>query len=190
MKTGSEIKAGALPSEQSVPLAAALAGLSDDSGRSLRAISDAKPALVVLLRHTGCTFCRQTISDLARCSSSIDERGLAIVVVGMSASTQPLRELGARFGLEGATWIADPDRLAYRALGLRRGAFRQLLGVRVLWAGLRAALGGHGLGRVQGDPFQMPGTVVIHRGAVLRRFIHATAADRPDYEALACSVQS
>jgi hypothetical protein len=32
----------------------------------------------------------------------------------------------------------------------------------------------------------MPGTVIIHRGVVLRRYIHQTAADRADFNAIAC----
>ena len=38
---------------------------------------------------------------------------------------------------------------------------------------------------MEGDGTQMPGVFLIHRGRVLHRFIHANAADRPDYAALA-----
>jgi hypothetical protein len=74
----------------------------------------------------------------------------------------------------------------HRALEIGRGRFLQLFGPRVIWSGLLAALRGHGLGRVQGDAFQMPGTVVVHRGVVLRRYVYETAADRPDLGAFAC----
>lgn len=168
-------------------LSTALDALRDDHGRTLREITNERPTLLVLLRHTGCTFCRQTISDLANCQASITARGVGIAVIGMSDSTSPMRALGNRYGLSNVAWIADPERLAYRSLGIGRGRFLQLLGPRVIWSGLLAALRGHGIGRPEGDVRQMPGTALLHRGAVLREFRHRTAADRPAYQTLACT---
>lgn len=173
-------------SEPTITLDSALDALRDQEGRSLRQICDDRPTLVCLLRHNGCTFCRETIAELGRQKDQVLRAGLAIAVVGMSESGASLKALGDRFGLSDVAWIADPDRLLYRALGVGRGNFLQLLGPRVLWSGWRAVLRGYGLGRPKGDPFQMPGTVVIHRARVLRRYVHRSAADRPDYEAFAC----
>ena len=169
-------------------LEAALGALHDETGRSLRALSDQRPLLVCLLRHSGCTFCRETLAELAKQRAAIERAGLGIAVLGMSASASTLAELGARFGLSGVSWVADPERLLYRALRIPRGKFLQLFGLSVLLAGLRGALRGYGLGRPDADPFQMPGTAVIHRGRVLRQFIHQSAADRPDYEGFACGL--
>lgn len=187
MKSGS-LAGGQTSTDGPIALVAALDGLRDDSGRTVRQITDERPTLMVLLRHAGCTFCRRTLSDLALSRAAIAERGLSIAVIGMSDSTHPLRRLGERYGLDGVAWIADPHRLMYTALEIGRGRFHQLLGPRVVWSGLVAALRGHGIGRIQGDPFQMPGTVIIHRGVVLRRYIHQTAADRPDFGAFACEL--
>jgi hypothetical protein len=41
------------------------------------------------------------------------------------------------------------------------------------------------MGRLMGDGFQMPGVFLVHHGVVLRSFRHETAAQRPDYRALA-----
>lgn len=174
--------------ETFIELDAALNTLRDQAGRSLREVSDERPTLVCLLRHNGCTFCRETIAELAKQRGPIDRAGLTIVVVGMSDSASSLRALGARFGLQDVAWIADPERLLYRALRVGRGSLWQLLGPRVLWSGLRGALSGYGLGRPEGDPFQMPGTAVIHRGRVLRQYVHRSAADRPDYATMACEL--
>jgi len=174
--------------EGPIALAAALDALRDDAGRTMSQITDERPTLTVLLRHAGCTFCRQTLSDLAHSRAAISERGLRIAVIGMSDSTGPLRLLGERYGVAGVAWIADPHRLMYRALEIGRGRFGQLFGPRVVWSGLLAALRGHGIGRVQGDPLQMPGTAIIHHGAVLRRYVHQTVADSPDLGAFACSL--
>jgi hypothetical protein len=176
------------PPAGKVTLDAALEGLRDDQGRTLRAVTDERPTLVVLLRHSGCTFCRQTLSDLAKRQHDIDRAGAGLSVVGMTASPEELRSLGRRYGLTSATWFADPDRLLYRALELGRGSFLQLFGPRVWIAGIRAALRGHGIGKLEGDGFQMPGAFVIHRGRVVRSYRHATAADRPDLTELACSI--
>lgn len=177
-----------LPPEGSVTLDAALDGLRDEHGRSLRALVDDRQTLVVLLRHSGCTFCKQTLSDLARQQSDIERAGVGLAVVGMTASSEGLRSLGERYGVTSASWFADPDRLLYRALELGRGSFLQLFGPRVWFAGLLAALRGHGIGKLEGDGFQMPGAFVIHRGRVVRAYRHATAADRPDLKELACPI--
>jgi hypothetical protein len=162
--------------------------LGDQSGRSLRELSDERPTLVCLLRHNGCTFCRETISELAERRDAIAGAGLNIAVVGMSDGEGSLRTLGERFGLTGVSWFVDPDKALYGALGVGRGSFWQLLGPRVVWAGIRGVLRGYGVGRVQGDPYQMPGTVVIHRRKVVRQYVHQTAADKPDFEKLVCDL--
>ena len=177
-----------LPPEGVVTLEAALDGLRDDEGRTLRSFTDDRQTLVVLLRHSGCTFCKQTLSDLARCQADIEKAGVGLAVIGMTASSEGLRSIGQQYGITSAAWFADPDRLLYRALELGRGSFLQLFGPRVWIAGVLAAMRGHGIGKLEGDGFQMPGAFVIHRGRVIRAFRHASAADRPDLQELACSI--
>ena len=160
--------------ESPITLASALDLLCDDAGRTMSQITNERPTLTVLLRHTGCTFCRQTLADLAMAREAISAQGLNVAVIGMSDSTLTMRRLGERYGVLDVAWIADPDR------------FCQLFGLRVISPAVMGLLRGHGIGRIQGDPFQMPGTVIIHRGVVLRRYIHQTAADRADFNAIAC----
>ncbi len=176
------------PPDGNVTLDAALDGLRDDQGRTLRALTDERQTLVVLLRHSGCTFCKQTLSDLSKQQADLENAGVGLAVVGMTASSEGLRSFGQQYGLTSAAWLADPDRLLYRALELRRGSFLQLFGPRVWVAGVLAALRGHGIGKLEGDGFQMPGAFVVHRGRVVRAYRHATAADRPDLKELACSI--
>lgn len=171
-----------------VPLDQALDSLTNDQGRTLRSLTDERPTLVVLLRHAGCTFCREAISDLARRQDLIRRAGMNLAVVGMSSTATPLRALGQRYALSSAGWFADHSRLLYRALELPRGTFLQLFGPSVWWRGLMALLRGHGLGALDGDGFQMPGAFVIHRGRVVRAYRHATAADRPDLAEFACPI--
>ncbi|MFN7020800.1 MAG: SelL-related redox protein [Phycisphaerales bacterium] len=169
-----------------VSLDAALDALRDDSGRTLRSLADERPTLVVLLRHSGCTFCKQTLADLARWRSRIEQAGIGLAVVGMSPSAEDLKSHGLRHRLSRAAWFADPDRVLYRALDLRRGSFSQLFGPRVWIGGFAALLRGHGVGKLEGDGFQMPGAAVIHKGRIIRSYRHRTAADRPDLAEFAC----
>lgn len=101
--------------------------------------------------------------------------------MGAEAQARPLL---TRYGLGDVLAISDPDRRFYRALGLGAGTVRQIFGLKVWARGVRALLAGHGMGRMVGDGFQMPGAFLLSRGAVTRAFRHATAADRPDWDAL------
>lgn len=177
----------ALP-EGMVPIDVALTTLKDQGGRTLREATDERPMVTVLLRHAGCTFCRQALADLAGTQDAIERAGFGLAVVGMSPTAEALRTAGEKYGLRKASWFADPDRVLYRALELGRGTFGQLFGPVVWFRGTVAALRGHGIGKLEGDGFQMPGAFVIHRGRVLREYRHATAADRPDYAELACPI--
>ena len=177
-----EPPAGAQPS-----IDAALDGITNQHNATLRSVSDAQPVLCVLTRHSGCTFCREMLADLQDRQSEIQARGYHIGIMTMSdpaGNDEMMRE----YGLESASWFSDPDRVAYRAFDLQRGTFLQLFGPGVLLRGIRAALRGHGIGPLGGDGFQMPGAFVISRGRIVRSFRHRSAADRPDFEAMACEI--
>lgn len=176
------------PPQGEVSLTQALASLRDTEGQTLAQMTDERQTLVVLLRHSGCTFCKQTLADLARWQDAVARAGVGIAVVGMSPSAQALRDIGAAYGVRHAAWFVDPDRVLYRALGLGRGSFMQLFGPSVWIPGLRALARGHGVGALDGDGFQMPGAFVIHRGAIVRAYRHETAADRPDLKEFACPI--
>lgn len=47
--------------------------------------------------------------------------------------------------------------------------------------GLQAMLRGHGIGKLTGDGFRMPGAFVIIDGKVVVEHRATSAADRPDY---------
>lgn len=176
------------PASAAVSLDTALKSLHDDSGRSLQAMCSERATLVVLLRHSGCTFCKETLSDLARWESKIRDAGVGLAVVGMAASSDNLRRTGQGRGITTASYFADPDRLLYRALNLGRGSFLQLFGPSVWLGGARAVMKGHGIGRLEGDGFQMPGAFIIFQGRVLKEYRHRTAADRPDLAQMACTL--
>jgi peroxiredoxin len=150
------------------------------TGTSLAELSRQKPVLLVFLRHAGCTFCRETLSDLARDRAGIEAGGTQIALAHMG-SPDSFAVFTAPYGLDTLPAVSDPERRLYRALGLRRGSLHQLLGWRVWIRGAQAFFKGHGIGTLQGDGAQMPGAFLIQNGRVAARYIHQTAADRPDY---------
>lgn len=154
-------------------------------GVSLEELSKLSPLLLVFLRHNGCVFCREALSDLERQRRAIEAQGVRIALVHQGTDAQA-QALLANYGLDDLPRVSDPDRYLYRAFGLGRGDLLKLAGPTVWWRGFQAAfLEGHGFGRVVGDAFQMPGVFLIFHGEVLRSYRHHTAADRPDYLRLA-----
>ncbi len=156
----------------------------DQHGVSLLHRSRAEPTLVVLLRHSGCTFCREALADLQR-QRELIARHARLAIVHMSSDADAERTFAA-YGLDDVPRISDPQQRLYRALDIGRGTFAQLFGPKVWLRGAQAFLAGHGIGALDGDGFQMPGAVVLRGGRVVARHEHASAADRPRYHALAC----
>jgi peroxiredoxin len=170
-------------------LAAALADATTNTGRTLDELSRQSPVLLVLLRHSGCIFCREAIADLAAALPRIEAAGLRLVV-GHQGSDDDIRPLLARHGIDRVERISDPEKRLYRGLDLPRGTFRQLFGPAVWAAGWRALLAGHGIGPLVGDGFQMHGAFVIQDGRVTAARRCGTAAERPDYAGLACGASA
>jgi peroxiredoxin len=161
--------------------AAALASARTSTGQTVAELSMAAPVLLVFLRHFGCTFCREAMSDLAVQRASITARGVNIVLVHMVDAATAAEYL-TRYGLGGLATVSDPHKELYRAMGLRRGTLWQLFGIKSFVRGFVAGiLRGHLVGRLVGDGFQMPGVFLIDRGQVTRTYRHESAADRPDY---------
>jgi hypothetical protein len=152
-------------------------------GASLLELSRNKPVLVVFLRHSGCTFCREAVSDIAEQRAQIESQGTEIVFVHMGQK-EPV-ELLQKHGLTDVHSFRDPSCSLYDAFGLKLGSFRQLLGPTVWLRGTLAALAGHRYGGLDGNAFRMPGVFLLHDGEILRSYRHKSAADRPDYISLA-----
>ena len=126
--------------------------------------------LLVFVRHAGCTFCSETLMDLAARKDSLREQGIEPVVVHMS----PLDDgniLLDRANIADLEHISDPLCTLYRRFGLSRGKFSQLFGAEVWLKGFRAAiLKGNKVGKLQGDGFQLGGAALLSSGRVVRMF--------------------
>lgn len=153
----------------------------DQNGNSIRELSRGKTLLIVFLRHSGCTFCREALADLRSQRAQLDAEGVAPVLVHMGDEAAGKAFFEA-YSMSDVSRISDPACQLYRAYGLGRGRIDQLLGPAVWWRGFKAAiLARHAVGPAGGDGFQMPGAFLVRDGKIVREFRHKTAADRPDY---------
>lgn len=170
--------AGSLPDEATL-----LEEAETTSGGSLAELSNRQPVLLVLLRHSGCTFCREALADLAVRRAEIEAKGAKIALVHMGTADS-FADFASSYGMGDVAAVSDPERRLYRGLGLRRGRLGQLFGWSVWWRGAKSFFEGHHPGALEGDGTQMPGVFLIHQGRVVRRFVHGNAAERPDYVSL------
>lgn len=151
----------------------------------LAELSADRPVLLVCLRHLGCAFSRQALADLRDQRRAIEEAGARLVLAHLEdrATARPLLE---RYALGDVPAISSPDARVYESCGLGRGRLAQLIGPRVLWRWLVAALvERRGAGWTGADVRRMPGAFLVERGRIVRAFRHHTTSDRPDYAALA-----
>ena len=174
------------PGAERLEEAELLRAVLTEDGRSLADLSAERPQLLVLLRHGGCIFCREAMADLAARRPALEASGIGIVLGHMEPPGGLASEAAAR-GLRDVPMVSDPGRRLYRGLGLKRGGVRELLSFGVWWRGWQSFRAGFRPGAVRGDPLQMPGIFLLHRGAVVKRLPARTAADRPDYAA-ACEL--
>jgi thiol-disulfide isomerase/thioredoxin len=164
-------------------VATALASIRTESGETLQALAEESPVLLVFLRHFGCSFCRQAISDVADLRQEFAMRGVRPVFVHLGPP-ELAKVYFEYYGLGDVERVNDPGATVYRlptfALG-RKSPLLQALNP-VVWVGwLKGAIFKHGIGKIQGDGHQMPGIFFLRDGKIVRRFIYKTIADEPDY---------
>lgn len=150
-------------------------------GSTVRELSRRQPLMLVFLRHSGCTFCRQALSDLAEQRAAIEANGVQIALVHMGQH-EPV-DLLVRNELTDLHCFRDPQCVLYQTFGLPVGGPLQLFGPRVLWSAIRAWTAGHGIGRLAGDAFRLGGVFLLRNGELLRARKLKSADDRPDYAA-------
>src|SRR5580658_7118599 len=159
----------------------ALDSIRTESGASLLELAEASPVLLVFLRHFGCSFCRQAISDVAELRPELASRGVRPVFVHLGPPDLA-KVYFEYYGIGDVERVCDPEAVVYRlpvfALG-RKSPLLQALNP-VVWAGwLKGSIFKHGIGRIQGDGHQMPGLFFLKGPKIVRRFIYKTIADEP-----------
>jgi hypothetical protein len=167
-------------------VAAALSAVTTEAGNNLLALTEASPVLLVFLRHFGCTFCRQMISDIAGLRGPMHERGVRPVFVHLGTPAIAKAHFDY-YGLSDVERIHDPQARLYQhpVFGLSRTNPVSHFFKPVVIAGwLKGAIFRHGFGLIQGDGEQMPGVFFLRGPEIVREHVHRTIADQPDYRAL------
>src|SRR5271168_1109890 len=108
----SELIAGA-GRDSSDEVARTLASIRTESGASLLGLAEASPVLLIFLRHFGCSFCRQAISDVADLKDELARRGVRPVFVhlGTPERAKPFFEY---YGIGDVERVSDPEAKIYR----------------------------------------------------------------------------
>ncbi len=153
---------------------------------SLWDLSFASPVLVVFLRHFGCVFCKEAMTDLGRLQEKIKDQHTRLVLVHM-ADHATAESFFTQYGLGVVDHVSDPETKVYGQFGLVKGELSQMMGLKVwLRTAQQGIIKGHGLStHLIGDGFQMPGVFLLYEGQIKEKFIHHTIADKPDYLRLA-----
>jgi hypothetical protein len=164
-------------------VAQALASIHTESGACLLTLVEKSPVLLVFLRHFGCAFCRQAISDVAELRGELDKRGVRPVFVhlGTPERAKPFFDY---YGIGDVERVSDPEAAVYRHPVFeveRKNAFLAVLPPAVWIGWLKGAFFKHGMGVIKEDAGQMPGLVFLKGPKIVRRFRYRTMADEPNY---------
>jgi len=162
-----------------------LKALITKNGDNVYDLSIDSSVMLIFLRHFGCIFCKEALFDISKKRRALEERGVKIVFVHM-AEAEVAEKYFLTFGLKDVNHISDPTCALYKEFGLTKGTTSQLLGLKNWVRGFEVSVG-KGIEvsiRQIGDAFQMPGVFVIDNGRIKSKYIHSTAADKPDYEKL------
>jgi peroxiredoxin len=161
----------------------ALASIHTESGKNLLALAEASPVLLVFLRHFGCSFCRQAISDVAELREQFDKRGVRPVFVhlGTPERAKPFFDY---YGIGDVERVSDPEAKVYQmpVFAISRIHPALTLLQPSVWVGwLKGAMFKHGIGAIKEDGYQMQGIFFLKGPKIVREFRYKTIADEPNY---------
>jgi peroxiredoxin len=164
-------------------VAKALASVHTESGANLLALVEASPVLLIFLRHFGCSFCRQAISDVANLKSELAARGVRPVFVHLGTPERAKRFF-EYYGIGDVERVSDPEARVYREPVFaveRKSLLMTLLPPKVWWGWLKGGLFKYGMGAIKEDQGQMQGLFFLKGPKIVRQFRYRTMADEPDY---------
>ena len=123
---------------------------------TLRDQIGSRPTLLVMLRHLGCLFSSEWLTELRRAGSS--NPSFPSVLYFHLGNTEQGDDFFSALAPD-ARAVADPKQFFYKALGVPKASKAQLLDPRVWACGFRASRNGHKAARPVGDLFMMPSGV-------------------------------
>ncbi len=166
----------------------AIANARTESGKTLAQMSQQSPVLVVFLRHSGCPYCRQTLSKLASLKSQLQSSKIQLVIVHQDQPSQGAAWI-ARYGLTEADQISDPSLKLYEQFSLGKTSYWNLVGPHTWWAGFKASiLQMHGVSKIVGDIKQLTGAFLIKDGKLVKSFRQSLSHQQPDFNSMVCDL--
>jgi hypothetical protein len=163
-------------------LAAAPVLALDGKTHRLRDLWSGAATVNTFVRHFGCLFCHQMVSDLVTYIPSIVGRGGHVVIIGNGTLEQARHFFSEKkLPRSGVDVVTDPRRESYAAAGLERGIARTFLNTGAIAAYGAARKQGHAVTGLFGDLTQLGGLFVVKPPASLL-FAHKSrfAGDHPD----------
>lgn len=154
----------------------------DQYGTSIYEYSHAAPMLLILLRHSGCPFCRRTLFEISSMQDEFAEQGYSLGFVYLS-DPDSMKMVMLQYGLEHLPRFHDPKAKLYRELDLRRLSIRELFNYRTWSNGFQVGFN-HGFSWPDGDPLQLPGAFLIDQGVVVAGHASLSPADPPNFQSL------
>jgi peroxiredoxin len=160
-----------------------LASIHTESGANLLELAQASPVLLIFLRHFGCAFCRQAISDVADLHDELNRRGVRPVFVhlGTPERAKPFFDY---YGIGNVERISDPEAKIYQdpVFQLSRiNPWLTLIQPKVWIGWFKGAIFRHGIGKIKEDGHQMPGLFFLKDAKIVRQFRYRNIADEPNY---------
>jgi peroxiredoxin len=118
-----------------------------------------RPAMLFLVRHFGCQFCREQIADLKPVIPELRAAGVEPIVIGNGTPlmAEAFRE---ETGLD-VPLYTNPGREVYVALGAKRPSFLVMLNPRMWRNYVRSAIRGYWPSRIKGDAAQLGGVFLV-----------------------------
>ena len=119
--------------------------------------------LLVFLRHFGCSFCRQAISDIAELKGELDRRGVRPVFVHLG-TPERAKLFFDYYGIGDVERVSDPEATVYQnpVFAISRIHPALTLFQPSVWAGwLKGAIFKHGIGAIKEDGNQMQGDLLF-----------------------------
>jgi peroxiredoxin len=163
---------------------ALLSAYTSQNGQTLAELITDRTVLLVFLRHFGCTFCREAVSEISDKRRQIEAQGASLAFVHLGTE-EKAQWFFKPYDLLDVPRFSDPPGKLYQALGLARAKLRQYLNAESIFRFLGAALRGHFAFYPAGDIQRMPGVFLILGGRIHKAFRHKLISDRPDYVVLA-----
>lgn len=164
-----------------------LSSMMTNTGENINNLSQDQPLLLVFLRHFGCVFCKEALSDLQEQREVFKSKGVGLVFIHM-AEYEVAEEYFQKFNFDNVLHVSDIECEYYAAFGLTKGKFSQLYGLQTWIRGYALNKEGHKLEMAKslGDSTQMPGIFLVSNGSIKEKYIHKEASSQPDYNKLIC----